>query len=142
VKETISNTYLQWLREQFEDSPFWQHMGMSIEKLEPGDVIVKMPVKGELVNSNGMLHGGALTSILDTIGAVVIRSEREVRVATVSLTTQFIAPVTEGALHASAKIVNPGRRTVFVEAKVVNDSGDIISTAIGTYAIIGNLESK
>jgi uncharacterized protein (TIGR00369 family) len=134
--EIVAESYLQWLRNEFENSPFWQHMGMTFERLEPGDVIIQMPAKDALMNSNSVMHGGAITSILDSIIGATIRSTREVRVATISLTTQFVAPVTEGTLYATAKIVNPGKRIQYVESKVLNEKGETVATALGTFAIL------
>jgi uncharacterized protein (TIGR00369 family) len=134
--DSSTSTYLQWLKNEFEGSPFWNHMGMTFERLEPGDVIIQMPVKGELLNSNSVMHGGAITSILDSIIGATIRSTREVRVATISLTTQFIAPVTEGTLFATATIINPGKRIQYVESRVTNEKDETIGTALGTFAIL------
>ncbi|CAM3711905.1 PaaI family thioesterase [Cytobacillus oceanisediminis] len=131
-----TSTYLQWLRNEFEESPFWKHMGITFDRFEPGDVIIKMPVKKELGNSNGVMHGGALTSILDSIIGATIRSTREVRVATISLTTQFIAPVKEGTLYARATLINDGKRIQYVESKAFNERDETIGTALGTFAIL------
>jgi uncharacterized protein (TIGR00369 family) len=136
MEETSTSTYLQWLRNEFEEAPFWKHMGMTFERLEPGDVIIQMPVKNELLNSNGILHGGAVTTILDSIIGATIRSTRDVKVATVSLTTQFIAPVREGTLYASAKMINQGKRILYVESKVSNEKEETIGTSLGTFAIL------
>lgn len=131
-----TSTYLQWLRKEFEESPFWKHMGITFDRFEPGDVIIKMPVKKELGNSNGVMHGGALTSILDSIIGATIRSTREVRVATISLTTQFIAPVEEGTLYARATLINDGKRIQYVESKAFNERDETVGTALGTFAIL------
>jgi uncharacterized protein (TIGR00369 family) len=136
MNETSSHTYLEWLKNEFEESPFWQHMGITFDRLKPDDVVIKMPVKKEILNSNGVLHGGAVTTILDSIIGATIRSTGNVRVATVSLTTQFISPVTEGTLFASAKVMNPGKRIQYVESKVSNEKGEIIGTALGTFALL------
>lgn len=136
MDDTGTRTYMQWLRNEFEESPFWKHMGITFDRLEPGDVIIKMPVKQELGNSNGVLHGGALTSILDSIIGATIRSTREVRVATISLTTQFIAPVKEGTLYARATLINDGKRIQYVESKAFNERGETVGTALGTFAIL------
>ncbi len=131
----VSDDYLQWLTKEFEESPYWKLLGISMDKLEQGAAVIKMPVKDELLNSNGMMHGGAIASILDSIIGVVIRSSRDVRVATISLTTQFIAPVKEGILYAEAKTINKGKRIQYVESKVIDEKGTIIGTALGTFAI-------
>lgn len=134
--ETKLSPYLEWLKNDFEKSPFWIHMGIQMDQLEEGNVRIKMPVKEELLNTNGVMHGGAIVSILDSIIGVTIRSTRDVKVATVSLSTQFIAPISEGTLYAEAKITNPGKRIQYVDAVAFNDQGEIIGKALGTFAIL------
>ncbi|WP_077210404.1 PaaI family thioesterase [Bacillus dakarensis] len=142
MKENMTNDYLQALRDDFESSPFWKHMGISFYRLEPGDVVIQIPVIRELMNTRNVLHGGAITTILDAIMGVTICSAKEVLIATASLTTQFLAPVTDGTLYASANIINPGQRIQHVEAKVLNENGNTIAKAVGTFAIIKDLSKE
>lgn len=135
--ETVMNSsYLEWLQKDFEGSPFWNHMGIEVDHLEVGNVSIKMPVKPELLNSNGVMHGGAIATILDSVIGAAIRTEREVRVATISLTTNFVAPVREGTVYATARIINPGKRILYVESTATVDKEEIVGTALGTFTIL------
>mgnify|MGYP007107629312 CR=1 FL=1 len=31
MENTSASAYLQWLKDEFEESPFWKHMGISFE---------------------------------------------------------------------------------------------------------------
>ena len=136
VDTETTNSYLQWLRKDSEAAPFMKHLGMEFERFEKGDVLIRLPIKNELLNANGVLHGGVISTLLDHISGVTIRSTREARVATISLTTQFIAPVKGGILYASAALINHGNRIQNVEAKVTNEKGEIVGTALVTFAIL------
>lgn len=127
---------LEWLREDSSKAPFWNHLGMEFERLEPGQVSIKLPIKNELLNANGFMHGGVLASILDTVSGITIRSTKEVRVATLSLSTQFIAPVKGGTIYANATLLNPGKRIQYVEAKVTDEVGDLVGSALATFTIL------
>ncbi|WP_085993071.1 PaaI family thioesterase [Oceanobacillus senegalensis] len=133
MDQVISQDYLQWLRNEFENSPYWKHMGISFKKLESGKVIIHMPVKNQLMNSNNVIHGGAITSLLDSVIGATIRSSKKVRLATITLTTNFIKPVSEGTIYATANLLNSGNRIQFVEAKVLNENNEILGTAQGTF---------
>jgi uncharacterized protein (TIGR00369 family) len=136
MEEALSESYLQWIKGEFNRSPYWQLLGITIEQFEPGNVVLKMPVKDELMNSSQIMHGGAVVSLLDSIIAANIRSSQDVKVATVSFTTNFVAPVRKGMLYATATITNPGKRIQYAEAKVIDDGGALIATAMGTFATI------
>lgn len=138
VDTETTSAYMQSLRNESKAVPFLKHLGMEIERLEPGDVIIRLPIKKELLNTNGVLDEGVLTSLLDHVSGVTIRSTREARVATISLTTQYISPVKEGILYASATIINHGNRTQYIESKVTNEKGEIVGTALATFTILKN----
>lgn len=131
----MENDYLQWLENEFNTSPYWQLLGITVDQLEAGKARIKMPVGRQHLNSNGVLHGGATASLLDSVIGVTIRSVKDVRVATVSLTTQFIAPVKEGILFAEATIIHEGRKIQYVESTLFHEDGSIVAKALGTFAI-------
>lgn len=133
MSETTKEKSLKWLEDDSSNAPYWNHIGMEFEQLEPGNVKIKLPLKNELMNANGVMHGGVLTSLLDTVSGITIRSMNKVRVATISLSTQFIAPVRGGTIYASAQIINPGKRIQYVESKVMDENGNIVGTALATF---------
>lgn len=133
----VINSSLDWLKEDTIKAPFWNLLGMEFECLDPGNVILKLPVKDHLMNANGVMHGGVLTTILDTVSGITIRStKKDIRVATISLTTQFIAPVKGGTIYAYANIINQGNKIQYIESKVTNEEGSIVGTGLATFTIL------
>jgi uncharacterized protein (TIGR00369 family) len=140
----LDEKYLSKLREEFDASPFQRHLGIEIETLEVGKARLRLPITPFCLNVNGRLHGGVVTSLLDSIMGLTIRSQRDTRIATVSLTTQFLAPADQGdVLFATGTIITQGKRIISIEA-VVNDQQErIIAKAIGTFAVVrGSLEER
>lgn len=138
--QTITEDYLQWLKDEFEESAYWKLMGITFKQLEQGEVVIKMPVKKQLMNSNNVLHGGAISSLLDSVIGATIRSSRKVRLATITLTTNFLKPISEGTIYAEANLLNSGNRIQFVEAKVFNKTKEILGTAQGTFYIFDTMK--
>ncbi|AXF55197.1 PaaI family thioesterase [Salicibibacter kimchii] len=132
----MDNEYLTWLQNDFEDSPFWKHMGISMDYLSEGEARIKMPVSQNQMNCNQYLHGGAITSLLDSIMGVTIRSSRDVKVATISFNSHFVAPVKDGVLYATANVVHSGKRILPMESKVIDDQGRLIATASAAFTFL------
>lgn len=131
----MKNEYLQWLEKEFNTSPYWQLLGITMDELEAGRARIKMSVQKQHLNSNGVVHGGATASLLDSVIGVTIRSMKDVKVATISLTTQFLAPVKEGILYAEAKMIHEGRRIQYVESILTQEDGSVVAKALGTFFI-------
>lgn len=94
-------------------------------------------------NPYGMLHGGMLSTVADTLlGATVYHATGGVPIATVFLTTEFISGAREGDwVVGRAAIRKKGRRMVFTRGDfftVADDGAEkLIASATGAWAIIG-----
>jgi len=77
---------------------FVPHVGLSVEEFGPGTVRCRLAYRAELDNNVGMVHGGALSALVDhTLSpAVYPLVDPGVWVATTNLTMQYLAPVRSG----------------------------------------------
>lgn len=107
-------------------------------EIEGGRMAVCLDVRDELKQNHGVVHGGAIASLIDTASAFAILAliEENEKVTTTDLTIQYLHPVTSGRMIAQAKIVRAGRRRFVVSVDVEND-GTLVATAITGYAKIG-----
>ncbi len=111
---------------------------MGLIDLKTGEAIVRLKMRDELRQPQGLLHGGATASVIDTAMAfavVTCLAENE-KASTVDLTVHYLRPVTEGAIVCTAKIVKAGKRLLTVSAEVFNNEEKLIATALSTYAKI------
>jgi uncharacterized protein (TIGR00369 family) len=97
-----------------------------------------LDVRDELKQNHGVVHGGAIASLIDTASAFAILAvlQENERVTTTDLTIQYLRPVTSGRMVAQGKIVRAGRRRFVVSVEVQND-GRLAATAITGYVKIG-----
>lgn len=133
----MDEQYISTFRNDYESSPFWKLLGIEMDQLNPEYVRIKLSINQSFLNVNGSVHGGIVASMLDSIMGVTLRHQNyDAKVATVSLTTQFIAPVLEGmVVYATAKVVNAGRRIASLEAKLESESGEILASGVATFMI-------
>ncbi len=117
-----------------------QWMGYTLEHVERGKVIFGMVPREELYNLIGSVHGGIITTLLDTaLGSCVQSLLPSGRAATtMDLHTRFHRPVTTAVpkVFAEANVVHAGRRTATAEAKLVDATGKVYATGTSTLLIL------
>jgi len=118
---------------------FREFLGFRVVEWTPGQVQASIPVADHLLNRNGFVHGGVLTTLLDSVaglsGTYCTLPGNIRRCSTISLNTQFMSPVDKGVLRAEGKMLSRGRKIFFAEAKVL--LGDtLVATAQGSFRYV------
>ncbi|MBO0997357.1 PaaI family thioesterase [Bacillus sp. SD075] len=124
------------IRNQFESSAFFSHIGFEIIRFEEGNVTIKLNIEEHLLNVNGTLHGGIHATMLDTILGMVTRSVTKSKVVTTSLTVHYLASISSGELFAEAKVLQKGYKIAFTEGEIKDIEGNIIAKGTGIFKII------
>jgi uncharacterized protein (TIGR00369 family) len=121
----------------FDSVAYAKFLGLELCELKSGEVTVCLNVRDELKQNQGVVHGGAIASLIDTASAFVILTaiQEDEKVTTTDLTIHYLRPVTAGRLMARARIVRGGRRRFVVNVEVEND-GFLATTAITGYVKI------
>ena len=118
------------IRTRCEKEPFPKLLGIEVLEIKPGYARVAMQFKPEMQNIFGMLHGGAVFSMLDEAFQLACNAHGEVAVAQ-QVSTYFLAAAKPGAfLIAEAKEVNATRKTALYEVRVFErEGGRVLATA-------------
>ena len=117
-----------------ETVPYARLLGIQLEKVAPGEATLTLAIRPELTQNHGVVHGGAIASLLDTATAFAILTllEPDERVTTVDLTISYLRPAVEGTLQATARVLRQGRRLFTVSAELVDSGGTLLTTALST----------
>ena len=131
----LSDADLTRLREAFARVPFARLLGIEIVRLEPGEAVLSMPFRAELTRMEGILHGGALASLMDSASAFAVLTllEPDEQTVTVDLTLHFLRPVSEGRVEARGRVLRAGRRVFTVSIEATDAAGKSVATALTTY---------
>lgn len=124
------------IRESFESSPFFSHVGLEIVHFEEGNILLKLPVTEQHLNANKTLHGGVHATMLDVILGITIRSITKTRCTTVNLNVNYFVPVTSGNVFAKARVLQQGYRIVTAEGEITDEQGNMLAKGIGTFKLI------
>lgn len=118
--------------------PFSAGLGIELVGAERELVVGRMAWAPERCTTNGVLHGGALMALADSLGALCafLQLPAGASTSTVESKTNFFRPVTSGHVQATAKPLHAGRRFVTVQTDVVDDSGRLVAQTTQTQAVI------
>ena len=110
--------------------------------LEKGDdysTVWRMSVDERFLNPAGLVQGGFLSAMMDSAmgaSAVLSVAGRKVFVANTEMKSSFLRPVRSGdVLTCTASVLKPGNVVAFLQARILDDRGDLVSTASSTYLI-------
>ncbi|QNG59285.1 PaaI family thioesterase [Bacillus sp. PAMC26568] len=131
---------VQDIRESFEVSPFFNHMGIEILHFEENAVKIKLTIKEYVLNANGTLHGGVHATMLDYAQGMLLRSITKTKCMTVNLSTQYLAGISEGDIFAEAKVLQLGYKLAFLEGEINDSTGRLLAKGTGTFKIIRDEE--
>jgi uncharacterized protein (TIGR00369 family) len=131
----LSEEQIERLERAAREIPFVSLIGIELESAEPGLTVMKLAVRNELKRDNGVVHGGAIATLIDTCTAFAIIPllEKDEHSVTVDLTISYLRPLTTGTATASARILRQGARVIVLSAEVLDHEGNLAATALSTY---------
>jgi len=126
-----------------DDGPheyFAHHLGMVFEELRTDYARLRLPWDIKNSQPAGVVHGGAIASMIDMVVVPAIRSAYDgddVMMSTIELHVQFLGPVVRDAV-AEGWVVRRGRSIVFTQAEVRDHEGELAAVGTATYRVRAN----
>jgi uncharacterized protein (TIGR00369 family) len=118
-------------------SPHAAALGIAIESIDDDRAVLTMPFKQELVTMGDVVHGGAISTLIDTAATVAAWATDEVPEspagATVALSINFLSAARSADLRAEAQVLRRGRQLSFVEVEARDPDGKLVAHGIATY---------
>src|SRR5579871_4217596 len=108
-----------------ETLPFSVTLGMTLTVAEPGEVSGTLPWAPERCTNGGVLHGGALMALADSLGGICafLNLPPGAATSTIESKTNFFRGVRGGGAHGTSRPLHVGRRTIVVQTDIVDDAG-------------------
>lgn len=125
------------IKQILKDDPFLSQMG-GVDLVESGDGFVKIQTEfsRSISRSGGIMHGGAIMSLLDTAGGLsIVTRGNLVNQVTVNLNTDFMRPISSGPVTATGKITREGQRLVFCEMELHDGEGKLCARGTGSWFV-------
>ena len=129
----------EWARNWLRTSPFGQHLGMRLERLERDLAVMVLPFQPALATLGSLVHGGAIGALIDTAATAAAWSGAEVgpqpRGATASMTVNYLAGGQGEDLTATARVTKRGRSLCFCAVDVTGAKGGLVAQGVITYKL-------
>ncbi len=117
---------------------FDDFIGINMIGFVDDNYVVELEVQPRHLNPVGIVHGGVLCTMLDTAMAKAffetLPKEKQFGAA-LELKINFLRPSVTGKLTAFGKLVNPTKRTAFVEGYILNKQGKLVAKASATMIL-------
>lgn len=110
---------------------FPTHVGLVVEELRRGYARMRLPDRDEVRQAAGVVHGGALATLMDTVSVPALANwyETQPDLLTVSFNINFLGAVDREDAIGEAWVEQAGRSIAFVRAEVHAHSGGLAATA-------------
>lgn len=120
------------------ETTFPQMLGLTLEDVRHGYCRMRLPFRADLKHAGGVVHGGAIATLLDSVlvPAIGVTVPPNSAMSTIDLHVQFLDALVDEDAIAEGWIVRQGRRTVFGESEArAANTGRLLAKAITTYAV-------
>ncbi len=138
----------EFVQAHIDDHGFLSWLGMSVESIDPGHVVIRIPWDERLTNpiqsgqGGRTMHGGVASTLIDTAGGMAVHSTLpnplEAGVATIDLNVSYLRPATADLL-ATADVVRVGGTIgvaeVTVESTTDHDEQDAVAVGNGSFRV-------
>ena len=119
--------------------PFANLLGIEIVEAKPELVVARLAVRKALCTIPDILHGGAIMSLADTVGAVatVLNLPQGASTTTVESKSNFLAPVPLGDVAtASCEPFHRGGRLMVWQTKITRGDGRLCAVVTQSQIVM------
>jgi uncharacterized protein (TIGR00369 family) len=120
--------------------PMARLVGFECVLAEEGEIVMRLEHDPSLENAIGLIHGGAIASMLDTaMGAAAnTRLPAGASVVTLDLTITYLRPVSSRntPVTATGRLAHMGGRNAYVLGELHDATGELCAHAVGNFSIV------
>jgi 1,4-dihydroxy-2-naphthoyl-CoA hydrolase len=119
--------------------PFAAKLGIELDAASPEEVVGRMSWREDLCTTGGVLHGGALMTLADSLGGVCafLNLPGGAGTATISSSTSMLRAVRQGEVTATARPLHAGRTVIVVQSELRDDQGRLVAQVTQAQAVLG-----
>ena len=119
--------------------PFTAALGVVLDAAGAGEVRGRLAWAPERCTTAGIMHGGALMGLADTLGGLCafLNLPPGAGTATISSSTVFTRAVREGEVSAISRPLHIGRTTIAVQTDLADVAGRRVAQVTQVQAVLG-----
>lgn len=118
--------------------PFAELLGVELDAATPDEVTAHFSWREDLCTTAGLLHGGVVMAVADSVGAVCafLNLPEGAGTSTIESKTNFFRGVREGTVRTASTPLHVGRTTIVVQTDLADDRGKRIARVTQTQAVL------
>jgi len=118
--------------------PFNKLIGLRVARLHPDGVTLECPMRDELRNIAGMMHGGVAATLADAaVGIALARHFAGRRPCTTTdLKINYLRPIAHGKIVARSHLVRIGKNLCVGRVDLSDAQRKLAAVAIVTYMLL------
>jgi uncharacterized protein (TIGR00369 family) len=119
--------------------PFALALGVEIDEASAERASARLAWAPERCTAGGVMHGGAILSLADSVGAICafLNLPDGAATTTVETKTNFFRAVRGGEIRATARPLHVGRGFIAVQTTVHDDEERLVAQTTQTQAVLG-----
>jgi uncharacterized protein (TIGR00369 family) len=133
------DTARRWQRFGRQEQVLYPNLlGLVVEEVRVDYCRMRLPFRPELLQGAGVVHGGAIASLLDAVmvPAVGAALPPGARYSTVDMHVQYLGALVDADAVAEGWVTRRGRSIVFCESEAVDTSkGRVVARGVLTYSV-------
>ena len=128
---------MEEVQTSLDQSPFNSFMQLKVVSIDQDkqQIVLRMPMRPEFERGagTGQWHGGAIAAMIDIAGDYALVMKVGGGVPTVTFRTDYLRPLMNTDLTATATVRRAGRTIAVVDIDITNDEGKLCAVGRGTY---------
>jgi uncharacterized protein (TIGR00369 family) len=118
--------------------PFAAAVGIEIDAASSDEVRGRLPWAPERCTTAGLMHGGAVMTLADSLGAVCafLNLPEGASTSTISSATNFFRGVRDGEVRGVARPLHAGRTTIVVQTELRDANDKLVALITQTQAVL------
>ena len=128
-----------------EMMPYARHLAMELVETGEGWARLKMRYQDENSTAAKALHGGAISSLLDTTGAMAAWTTSEIATpryfgSTVGINVNYLSGAIGEDVFAEGRVLKRGKEIIYSDVRVTNAAGKLLAQGTVVYRIVERTE--
>ena len=118
--------------------PFAVAVGITIDAASKEETVGHLPWSADRCTTAGLMHGGAVMTLADTLGAVCafMNLPPGASTSTITSSTNFFRVVRDGELCGTARPLHVGRTTIVVQIELRDGDDRLVALVTQTQAVL------
>lgn len=102
---------------------FARMLDLKLESAEPGQVSISCRKRDDLLQQNGLIHGGVIAAVAEAASgyAALTLLPEGYSVMAVEYKINFLRPVNSNKMTATSKVIKNGRKLIIVDVEVIDE---------------------